>query len=577
MATYSAAVERWRPLVQKYFPPELVDKALYVIQGESGGNPTIRGDNGVAIGLFQIQDNRNFEGRPDASWLENAENNIKYAAQQLGAAQGRWSDWGEGSSYNGQAFGALGHNPYPGDDGDYSGNSNTWDDSMGTGGSYDPAMYVQIQTEVRESYQDWLDAGSPGEDSDEEGYRIWARKQEAVAALNDFQSVYGIDPRATGAGDANDKIGQWATIEGVDMAKAAAAFDRWKTKHDQAFGAAQDEITSAQGQNTERIAIQEARNQSSTPGLLPRNLTAGTVTPAYAPTLAKWKDKYGATDQMPPSSGYVQPPSLDTPGAPGTGTGGNIAPGSKPSDHGEWQGPINPDGQTMPGGTVITQNPDGSRTGAGTWGEPRPDPWQGPINPDYAPDGTTIGPPGDPGPSLFDSVLDSGIFGVAPKKAAKSVGGKVKKWWQKNRFFADGGTDLPGGPAIVGEKGPEIYWDGIKMHVVGKNGPEQIMIADGGSIIPMSEAMAMQGIKKGMGGPPSGSGDAMSRESDPQVREKAMAAAQSAISAALAMNPPSTPVPIDGSKDYFANWRELSGVPYDPMAAAPAQGGAPRG
>jgi hypothetical protein len=130
MATYSATVERWRPLVEKYFPPELVDKALYVIQGESGGNPTIRGDGGVAIGLFQIQDNRNFSTRPSAEWLENPENNIKYAAQQLGAASGKWSDWGEGSTYNGQAFGALGHNPYPGDNGDYSGNRNTWDSSM---------------------------------------------------------------------------------------------------------------------------------------------------------------------------------------------------------------------------------------------------------------------------------------------------------------------------------------------------------------------------------------------------------------------------------------------------------------
>lgn len=130
VATYSPQVEQWRPLVAKYFPPDLVDKALYVIQGESGGNPVITGDGGVAIGLFQIQDNRNFAGRPDAEWLKNPENNIRYAAQQLGAASGKWSDWGEGSSYNGQAFGALGHNPYPGDNGDYSGNSNTWDRTM---------------------------------------------------------------------------------------------------------------------------------------------------------------------------------------------------------------------------------------------------------------------------------------------------------------------------------------------------------------------------------------------------------------------------------------------------------------
>lgn len=117
MATYSAAVERWRPLVEKYFPPNLVDKALYVIQGESGGDPTIVGDNGVAIGLFQIQSNKRFEGRPDENTLKDPEANIRYAAQQLGAANDKWTDWGEGATYEGQAFGALGNNPYGGGSG----------------------------------------------------------------------------------------------------------------------------------------------------------------------------------------------------------------------------------------------------------------------------------------------------------------------------------------------------------------------------------------------------------------------------------------------------------------------------
>src|SRR3990167_2092161 len=51
--TYSAAVERWRAPVAKVFPAELVDKALYVIQHESGGHPQIPGDGGRAFGLFQ--------------------------------------------------------------------------------------------------------------------------------------------------------------------------------------------------------------------------------------------------------------------------------------------------------------------------------------------------------------------------------------------------------------------------------------------------------------------------------------------------------------------------------------------
>ena len=112
---FPPSVERWRSEVQKYFPPHLVDKALWVIQHESGGNPSIRGDNGVAIGLFQIQDNRNFSNRPDATFLSNPINNIKYAANQLGGASGNFSAWGEGSTYKGQKFGALGNHPFPGE------------------------------------------------------------------------------------------------------------------------------------------------------------------------------------------------------------------------------------------------------------------------------------------------------------------------------------------------------------------------------------------------------------------------------------------------------------------------------
>jgi hypothetical protein len=108
-------VERWRPLVAKYFPPELVDKALWVIMYESGGNPGAVGDGGNAIGLFQIHHGGSIPGRPDAGRLSDPEYNIRYAAQALGAARGNWAPWGENNTYNGKPFGALGHHPFPGD------------------------------------------------------------------------------------------------------------------------------------------------------------------------------------------------------------------------------------------------------------------------------------------------------------------------------------------------------------------------------------------------------------------------------------------------------------------------------
>jgi hypothetical protein len=114
--TIDPNVMRWCPLIASYFPPRLVGKALYVIQAESGGDPNNPGDrsdkddpsSGVARGLFGIQDNRQIPGRPDAVWLDDPENNVRYAAQQLGAAHDNWSAWGEGVMYQGRPFGALG-------------------------------------------------------------------------------------------------------------------------------------------------------------------------------------------------------------------------------------------------------------------------------------------------------------------------------------------------------------------------------------------------------------------------------------------------------------------------------------
>lgn len=110
---YPANVERWRPIVAKYFRPEDVDKALYVINGESGGNPTIAGDGGHSIGLFQMNMAGGLGTGSTASQLSDPEYNIKLAAQAVYGGSG-WGPWGEGTSYQGKKFGALGNNPYPG-------------------------------------------------------------------------------------------------------------------------------------------------------------------------------------------------------------------------------------------------------------------------------------------------------------------------------------------------------------------------------------------------------------------------------------------------------------------------------
>ena len=122
---YSADVERWRPLVAKYFSPEDEDKAMWVISHESPtGKP---GDGGHARGPFQIQAagspaDPEGKSRPSRAWLDVPENNIRYAAEMVYGGSG-WSPWGEGASYQGKPFGALGNYPYPGRSGAATGGS----------------------------------------------------------------------------------------------------------------------------------------------------------------------------------------------------------------------------------------------------------------------------------------------------------------------------------------------------------------------------------------------------------------------------------------------------------------------
>ncbi len=47
-------VEHWRPLVERYFPPERVAEALQVMQCESRGNPDATNPTSDAAGLFQF-------------------------------------------------------------------------------------------------------------------------------------------------------------------------------------------------------------------------------------------------------------------------------------------------------------------------------------------------------------------------------------------------------------------------------------------------------------------------------------------------------------------------------------------
>lgn len=73
-------VEQWRGLVSKYFAPEDVNHALWLIQRESGGQNIVQHGGGPGTGLFQVEHGGQWPGRPSQEALLDPETNIAYAA-----------------------------------------------------------------------------------------------------------------------------------------------------------------------------------------------------------------------------------------------------------------------------------------------------------------------------------------------------------------------------------------------------------------------------------------------------------------------------------------------------------------
>lgn len=98
-----AGVEPWRPLVEQYFPGDLVEEALTVMRCESGGNPDAVHPESDATGLFQflagtwVFSSAN-AGFPGASRFD-AEANVSAAAWlveysvRTGHPGGAWGHW----------------------------------------------------------------------------------------------------------------------------------------------------------------------------------------------------------------------------------------------------------------------------------------------------------------------------------------------------------------------------------------------------------------------------------------------------------------------------------------------------
>lgn len=96
-------VEEWRPLVERYFPPERVEEALSVMECESQGNPLAQHPGSLATGLFQFIPNTWDWASGRAGWGGHSafepEANIASAAWLVEATitvahpGGPWAHW----------------------------------------------------------------------------------------------------------------------------------------------------------------------------------------------------------------------------------------------------------------------------------------------------------------------------------------------------------------------------------------------------------------------------------------------------------------------------------------------------
>jgi hypothetical protein len=85
---------------------------------------------------------------------------------------------------------------------------------------------------------------------------------------------------------------------------------------------------------------------------------------------------------------------------------------------------------------------------------------------------------------------------TAPNNVGYQVGGALL-----GAFLADGGEAPAGQPAVVGERGPEMFEpkDGGKPHLIGKEGPEVIVPKKTGEVVPHEELEKKRAKKKSRG------------------------------------------------------------------------------
>ena len=451
----------------------------------------------------------------------------------------------------------------------------------------DPAtdsQYKTIRDAANEAMQEWIDNGRPsGDDS-------YFAMVDAMDALHNFQAVHADDriEYKDPADDAQQQFDNSIRLGDFHLREADQAFRHWFDKQGLARKDTENELAQRENEMARYDASMEARTTSPGAASMRPEVMRGYLPGQYEGVLDKWQGRAGVGSAFEP-----EPPS------------------AMPSPVVAWDQTTPPEQTATPGGPTSSIWDAGGRAPEPTAPSPSDqfvpgNPWS---QPDDVPRGGAMNPPGypqpkaQPQPSWKDRALDWGMNmaggGMTPlgpagvmggtvlsawenrdkaKSGASKVGNTAKKWWQ--RAFAEGGTNIPGGPGWVGERGPEIMEvPGFGRKIVGQNGPEEVMIPQGANIIPAEEAFAMHQIRKaaqqGPMQPGSSPQEQAARANDPQLQQKVMESLRKAMALGMATNPPPTPIPRDGAPDFYAPLRPLSGV-YPPEQLAAMEGKQPK-
>lgn len=453
------------------------------------------------------------------------------------------------------------------------------------------SRYLQVRDRYLTAFDEWTAAGQPREGA------VFDRYMDEWDAFLSFTDTFGNPSAQTSQQDpAQTAFENAVTLGDLELAEADRAYKRWYDQQEQARADAASVVTNARQHNIANAELEAARNQSQTPGLMPRPTDAGTIYRSYNDVLNQYLEERGLAGEPPPvrADTGISLPDLarDTEDGMPAGTTPAATPAQTMFDT-DYPGPgamLGPNSRVdmgrKPGGPGAQLPGRYNRMG----GPPvRPEQDEQFVTDAMGAAWENFGNwATSPTRSLgaFGPVAGAAQWGASKTGLGKKAKEQAKKWWQ--RAFAEGGTNIPGGRGFVGERAPEIMEvPGFGSKIVGAQGPEEVDIPEGANIIPLDEAYYFSQIQRAAQERPARRGArdmaaAQQRAQDPQLQQKVVAAIQKAMASQAAADPPYTPRLGEDwpeGRDPWSAWRPLTGQPAtqaEAEAAAQQQRGGRR-